>query len=157
MPSEHVGILIAAARRRIKQAALSRAARHGLSAQQFWFLVAVVERPGSSHSEISERARTDAPTASRVLAALEQRRLVRTAADPADRRRTCVFPTPAGERLAPELIASAREIRAGLTAGMSPSEIEGLREGLRRVIDNLERLDQAGAAPVAGPDKRRSA
>jgi DNA-binding MarR family transcriptional regulator len=157
MSSEYVGLLVAAARRRIKQAALVRAARHGLSAQQFWFMVAVAERPGSSHSEISERLRSDAPTASRVLAALERRRLVRTAPDPADRRRTCVFPTPAGVRLAPEITASAREIRAAVTAGMSPREVEQLREGLRRVIGNLERLGQAGAAPAAGPDRRRSA
>lgn len=155
--SEYVGVLIAAVRRRIKQAALARAARHGLSAQQFWFLVAVVERPGASHSEISARLRTDAPTASRVLAALERRRLVRTAPDPADRRRICMFPTPAGTRLAPEITNSAREIRAAVTAGMTPREVEQLRHALRRVIENLERLGGAGDARAAGPDRRRTA
>ena len=155
--SEYVGLLIAAARRRVKQAALARAAHHGLSVQQFWFLVAVAERPGSAHSEIAARLRTDAPTASRVLGALERRRLVRTAPDREDRRRMCVYPTPAGARLAPEVMASAREIRTAVTAGMTPREVEQLRHGLRRVNENLDRLGGVDDAPAAGPDRRRTA
>jgi len=154
--AEYVGLLIGAARRRIKQSVLARAARHGLSAQQFWFLVAVAEAPGASQAAICARLRADPPTVSRVYAALERRRLVRTAPDPADRRRTCLFLTPAGERLAPDLAASAREIRAAVTQGMSEREVDQLRRGLRRVVENLDRLG-GDAGPREGGDRRRSA
>ncbi|HUL58847.1 MAG TPA: MarR family transcriptional regulator [Anaeromyxobacteraceae bacterium] len=155
--AEYVGLLIGAARRRIKQSVLVRAGRHGLSAQQFWFLVAVAEAPGASQSEVCARLRSDPPTVSRVYAALERRRLVRTAPDPADRRRTCLFLTIAGERLAPHLAASAREIRAAVTRGMSEREVDQLRRGLRRVVENLDRLVDGAVAPPSSGDGRRSA
>ncbi len=154
---EHVGILIGAARRRLKQAALSRASRHGLSARQFWFLVAVAEEPGASQCALCDRLRVDAPTASRVLAALERLDLVRTERDPGDARRSRLFLTSAGERLAPGLAAAAREIRRAVTADMSPGEVDRLRRGLERVIENLDRICGAADGPAATPDGRRSA
>jgi DNA-binding MarR family transcriptional regulator len=146
---EHVGLLIAAARRRLKQAALSRATGHGLSAQQFWFLVAVAERPGISQAELAGSLRSDAPTVSRVVSALARRRLVRAEHDPGDRRRLRLVLTRAGERLAAQLAAHARALRTAVVAGMSSGEVDALRAGLRRVISNLERVDAAAARPNA--------
>jgi len=143
---EYPGHLIAVARRRIKQAVLARAAVHGLSTQQFWMVVALHEAAGRSQGELAARLRVDAPTASRVLAALVRRRLVRTEADPVDRRRTRLFLTRDGEDLARALTRSAEEIRAAVIDGMTAAEVEALRRGLRKVIDNLERLDANGAA-----------
>jgi len=147
---EYPGHLIAVARRRIKQAVLARAAGHGLSTQQFWTLVALREDVGRSQGELAARLRVDAPTASRVLAALIRRRLVRAEVDPGDRRRTRVFLTRAGELLARTLTRRADEIRAALIDGMTPAEVEGLRRGLRRVIENLERLDANGRTAGGG-------
>jgi DNA-binding MarR family transcriptional regulator len=143
---EYPGHLIAVARRRIKQAVLARAAVHGLSTQQFWTVVALHEAAGRSQGELAARLRVDAPTASRVLAALVRRRLVRMEADPGDRRRTRLFLTRAGEDLARALTRSAEEIRAAVIDGMTAAEVEALRRGLRKVIDNLERLDANGVA-----------
>jgi DNA-binding MarR family transcriptional regulator len=138
---EYPGHLIAVARRRIKQAVLARAAVHGLSTQQFWTVVALLELSGQSQGELAERLRVDAPTASRVLAALVKRRLVRSEPDPLDRRRTRPVLTRTGEELARALAKSAEEIRAAVVEGMTPAEVDGLRRGLRKVIANLERLD----------------
>jgi DNA-binding MarR family transcriptional regulator len=153
--AEHVGILIGAIRRRIKQAVLARVAGSGLSAQQFWFLVAVSEVPGTSLAELGERLHCDPPTASRVVSALRRRRLLRRDVDPADRRRSRLVLTAAGERLAGELAPVAREIRRAVVAGMAEPEVEMLREGLRRVISNLDRLGAQAGASDAG--SRRSA
>lgn len=139
---EYPGLLIAVARQRLKLAALARAARHGLSHQQFWLLVALHEgRRAASQAELAERLHVDAPTASRVLAALARRRLVRVEQDPADRRRARLHLTRAGEDLAQELATSAAEIRAAVVDGMSAAEVDALRRGLARIISNLERLD----------------
>ena len=138
---EYLGLLIAAARRRIKQAVVARVSGHGLTVQQFWILVNLAERPGIAQIQLAERTRADAPTVSRTLASLAERRLVRTDLDPGDRRRTRVFLTGAGERLAAELAPVAREIREAVADGMSEPELTALREGLRRVIANLDRLE----------------
>ena len=142
---EYVGLLIAAARRRIKQAVLARVSQHRLKPHEFWILVALTENPGISQSALAQRIRADAPSVSRTLAALASRRLVRTEFDPEDRRRTRVFVTVAGERLCQDLIPLARQLRSAIEAGLTATELAALRSGLRRVIENLESLD-AGAS-----------
>jgi MarR family transcriptional regulator for hemolysin len=155
MSAEPIGLLIASARRRLKQVVLARAAGHQLAVQQFWFLVTLREHPGLSQADLAVRARTDAPTTSRVLAGLIRRRLVRTLADPDDRRRARLYLTSSGERLAAELSTAAQEIRAAVIAGMTEAELETLRRGLRRVIDNLAPLLERGVHGAAAPDRRR--
>jgi DNA-binding MarR family transcriptional regulator len=142
---EYPGLLIAVARRRIKQAVLARAAHRGLSPQQFWLLVGLRERRGTSQTELAERLHVDAPTASRVLATLVRRRFVRVEQDPADRRRARVHLTRTGEELSGELAGIAGEIRAAMVEGMSAAELDGLRRGLHKIISNLERLEARAA------------
>jgi DNA-binding MarR family transcriptional regulator len=138
--TEFIGLLVSAARRRIKQAVLASAAPHRLAPQQFWFLVALLERPGMSQVELGERSLTDPPTTSRVVSVLARRRLVRADVDPRDHRCVRLSLTAAGERLAVELSSTAREIRSAVIEGMSQGEQDALRAGLRRVIANLDRL-----------------
>ena len=54
---EPVGLLIAAARRRMKRAVQDRVAPHGLTPQQFWVLVNIDEAEGPSLGEIAARLR----------------------------------------------------------------------------------------------------
>ncbi len=142
-----MGLLIAVARRCIKQAVLARASRHRLGNQQFWMLVSLAEYPGQSQVEVGERLRADAPTVSRMVAGLSRRRLVRVALDARDRRRSRLTLTAEGERLALEFREVARELRACMVAGMTAPELEALRSGLRRVIRNMEQLPATSAAP----------
>jgi DNA-binding MarR family transcriptional regulator len=139
---EYPGFLIALARRRLKLAALAHAGRHGLSHQQFWVLVALHEQRATSQAELAERLHVDAPTASRVIATLARRRLVRVEQDREDRRRARLHLTRAGEALARDLAAAASEIRAALVDGLTEEELDGLRRGLHRIISNLEALEQ---------------
>ncbi len=138
---DYVGLLIAIARRRIKQAVLRRVVRHRLAPQQFWILIALSENPGVSQSELAERVRIDAPTASRVMTALSRRELVRMELDPRDRRRSRLFLTGAGERLARELAAVAQDVRAAVVEDMSDADVETLRRGLKKVISNMDRFE----------------
>lgn len=138
---EPIGLLIAAARRRIKQAVGSRARSYGVSPQQFWVLVALHERTGPSLRDLAERQRIDQPTASRVVAALARRKLVRVADDPEDRRRSRLRLTAAGRALASDLHALAVEVREALVTGLSAAEKDTLRALLRRVIANVDRFE----------------
>ncbi|MGD0949460.1 MAG: MarR family transcriptional regulator [Candidatus Binatia bacterium] len=142
---EHIGLLIAAARRRIKQAVGSRVRGYDLTTQQFWVLVAIYEHPGFSLGELAAHIRMDTPTASRVVFALMNRKLVEVRDDAEDRRRARLHLKPAGAALAKALHALATATRAALVQGLSAAEQAALRISLRKIIANMDRLQDGDA------------
>ncbi len=134
---EPIGILIGAARRRIKQTTGARLRGAGLSPQQFWVLMAVHRCAGGSLRRICERLRIDAPTASRVVSTLAAKRLVRIGGDQADRRRCRLELTLLGRHLAERLTPILEEQGAALVHGLSAVEQQTLRALLYRLIENL--------------------
>jgi len=140
---EYVGLLIAAARRSLRRAVRERVAPLRLKPPQFWTLLAVAEMSGSSLGELARRQRIDPPAASRVVAALVRRGLVRFEPDPGDRRRSRLSLTRSGSELVRKLRPIAGDLRARVVSGMDAAEEAALRASLRKVIRNLE------GAPVA--------
>jgi DNA-binding MarR family transcriptional regulator len=151
---EPVGLLIGAARRRIKQVVGRRLKGRGLTPPQFWVLLAVQEGRAPSVSALAELMHGDQPTASRIVAALVKRKLVRVEADPADRRRARLVSTAAGDALRPELSALAGAVREAIVAGMGEDEQEAMRRGLRKVMDNMDRFER-GETPARGAGRKR--
>ena len=146
---EHVGLLIAAVRRRIKQAVGNRVRGYDLSGQQFWMLVAIYEHSGYSLGQLATHVRMDTPTASRVVFALMNRKLVAVKGDAADRRRACLYLKPAGAALAQELHGLAAAVRAAVGEGRSASEQAAVRVSLRKIIANMDRFQNADAPQLA--------
>jgi len=136
---EPVGLLLGAAVRGLKRLVTARAGALGFTARQYWVLVAILETDAPSLGALAARLRIDEPTASRVIATLVRRRLVRVEPVPADRRRTRLCPTTKAEALRPTLVALAGEIRGSVVDGLGPARQEVLRAGLRHVISNMER------------------
>jgi DNA-binding MarR family transcriptional regulator len=130
--------LIAATRRRIKQIVLVRAGQFGLTPQQFWLLVALDEGGSQSLHTLAQRARTDDPTASRVVQSLVTAGLVTSKPDPADRRRACLELTPDGQARAASLVAAARDIRSLIERELTPEEREVVRTALHKILACLE-------------------
>ncbi|MFI2231711.1 MarR family winged helix-turn-helix transcriptional regulator [Nocardia testacea] len=100
----------------------------------------VVSRPGSSVRQITERTGLVQSQVSTTVARLAGRGLVRTEVDPADRRRTLVFPSAA-------LLSTIEERTA-----RSVDELLGARFGTaeaERVVGMLAGLD-AALSPFAG-------
>src|SRR6266568_1470109 len=148
---EPIGLLLAAIRRRSRQVVQAKAQGHRLSPQQFWALVGIREAAPRSLRELSELLRIDPPTASRVVASLTRRRLVRMAEDPADRRRLVLETTGEGADLAARIRPVARDLRAALVDGFSEAEVTALRGALRRILDNLDRFEARRARRPARP------
>jgi DNA-binding MarR family transcriptional regulator len=141
----HVGVLIAAVRRRMRQVVHAEGRAHRLTPQQFWVLLLIDEAGPSSLGALAERLPIDAPTASRVVASLTRRRLVRMADDPTDRRRLLIGVTAEGAELAARLRPIARDLREAVVAGFSPAELAALRGALRKVLGNLDRFESRRA------------
>lgn len=146
--TDNVGLLIAMARRRMKQVVASRLVRHGLGPQQFWVLLNLHEDEGLSLHELAQRTWTDDPTACRIISKLTERGLVRGQEDPADRRRFRLSLTTKGRKLAGELAELASDVRLNLVRGLSGSERKQLCDLLRKVIVNTDRLEEAAEAPA---------
>ena len=137
---EHIGLLIGAVRRRIRQAVGSRVRHYHLSTQQFWVLVAIYEHPGFSLGQLAAHLRMDEPTASRVVSALMKRKLVQVKGDAVDRRRARVHLAPAGTVRGKELQDLATAVRAAVVKGFSPGQLTALRSSLRKIVANMDHL-----------------
>jgi DNA-binding MarR family transcriptional regulator len=136
---EHTGLLISAARRRIKQVVLDRVQAHGLSPSQFWMVVALSEHPGCSLRQLAGQLRLDDPTASRVLAALARAGHVHMEQDPDDRRRLRARLSSSGKALARKLVPIATEVRGTVDSALEARERETLRALLIKVITHIDR------------------
>ncbi len=156
---EHVGVLLAAVRRRIRQVVHAEAGGYRLSPQQFWSLLGIHEAGPLSLGALAERLRIDQPTASRVVASLTRRQLVRMAEDPLDRRRLVIETTGEGADLAGVLRPIARDVREALVAGFSAAELAALRGALNKILSNLDRFEarrsRRPVRPAAAREERR--
>jgi len=141
---EPVGLLVAAARRSLKQAVLRHARPLRLTPPQFWFVNAAQEMPDASLGELARRLRMDPPTASRLAEGLSRRGVLKVTADTRDRRVTRVSLTPSGLKLAQRIAPIAKAVRSAGTHNMSERELAALRASLRKFVHNLESF--AGSA-----------
>ena len=145
---EPIGLLIGAVRRRIRQAVGSHVRRYHLTTQQFWVLVAIHEHPGFSLGQLARHLRMDEPTASRVVATLMKRKLVQVKGDAADRRRACIHLKAPGAALGKELRELVTAVRAAVVQGLSAAEQAALRASLRKIIANMDRLQDRNASAI---------
>ena len=140
LPLTHV---VSAVKSRIRQTAWRQLAPYGLSPQQFQMLMAVAEEEGACPGDLARRTWMDKPTASRVLRALETRRLLRIEPDPLHGRKLKVFLDPGAHSLVQELLRLRADFRENLELGLSVSERAEVRRILAKVMDNLDRMEGA--------------
>lgn len=146
LPLTHV---VSAVKSRIRQAAWRLLAPYHLSPQQFQMLMAVAEAEGACHRDLARRTWMDKPTASRVLRALDSRRLLRIEADPVHGRKLRVFLGPDAQGLVGELHGLRTGFREQLERDLTDPERAEVRRILAKVMDNLDRME-AEALPDGG-------
>ncbi|KAB8295675.1 MarR family winged helix-turn-helix transcriptional regulator [Bifidobacterium avesanii] len=112
--------------------------RIGLLPGQPKILECLNERDGRTAKEICDECILDKSTMTGLLARMEARGLVRREAHETDRRSYRVFLTDAGRARMPEIRSIMDGTDRAATKGMTDEERNALREGLRRVIANLE-------------------
>ena len=149
-----IGTLAAAVRRRLKHVVATRLAPYDLTLQQFWVILVLLDKGPTSLHPLAQLVWMDDPTASRVVKAMVARGLLQTQADPKHGRRILISLQPSTRPLAEELQDLAQAIREGLVAGLDPVQQELMRQGLSRVILNLDSMlidspDAADSTPEA--------
>jgi len=144
-----IGTLAAAVRRILKQVVWARLTPYGLSPQQFWVILVLLEKGPSSLHPLAQQVWMDDPTASRVVKAMVKSGWLTTKPDPRHGRRILIDIAPGAVALAHELQDLATDLRASMAAGLTPEEQENLKGGLRTMIGNLEAMCSATLAQDA--------
>jgi MarR family transcriptional regulator for hemolysin len=147
---ESVGRLLwltAKASREVLNARLQRA---GSSHAAWLVLHALVNHggEGSRQRDLAERLCIEGPTLTRHLDHLQARGLIERRPDPDDRRSTRISSTAEGRRVLKSLWSLMERAEGDLVAGLSTVQLEGLRNGLGKLLENIERAAQAEAVAL---------
>lgn len=112
----------------------------GATLQMWRVLAALRERDGRRMGDLSATTSIEVSTLTRLVDTMEAKGLVarRRAAD--DARAIVLQVTPAGRRLTQRIVPIAERYEQVALAGFSPAEAERLKAALRRLYDNMDKL-----------------
>jgi DNA-binding MarR family transcriptional regulator len=110
---------------------------HDVTAEQYAILTALWQRGDCSQAALARASGRDRPGVTRLVDALEQKKLVTRADVPDDRRSYRVRLTAAGRRLHATLGAVIEDVVARALRGMPAKDRATLRTGLRRLAQNI--------------------
>ena len=114
----------------------------GLLPGQPKIIECLAERDGRTAKEICAECILDKSTMTGLIKRMEDRGLVRREISEIDRRSYRVFLTASGRSYAARIAVIMRDADETAMRGMSESDREALCEGLRRVIANIEHIEQ---------------
>lgn len=103
--------------------------------EQWLILNKLAQNPGQSQLNLADSLIHDKPNITRILAGLEQKKLIRRRPDNEDRRVMRVRLTAAGEKLHREFSELVAAERDRMHAGLSERDFENLM----RIVDTLEK------------------
>jgi len=129
----HLRLAITRTARRLRQEAGA-----DLSPSQSSALVAIDRHGPLTPSELATHERVQRPTATRVLARLEELGLVDRASDPADRRSSLISVSAAGRTLLRRQLSRKNQFLARRLATLEPDEVATLDRAaaiLERLLD----------------------
>lgn len=108
-----------------------------ITAEQWGIIRHLWEEEGLSQREIGEKASKDKPNITRMLDALEKKRLIFRQPDPQDRRKFCVYLTKEGKQLHEHLFPLVRDLRDRAIRDLSQPEMDLLKAVLGKILQNI--------------------
>ena len=123
---------------------------HRLSLNEWRVMLVLASHPGAAAQEVALHTGLDKMTVSRALAGLARHGRLVKKLDPADKRRTCLWLSAAGQRVYEKIGVSGKARETQLFAAVGPAEQAQLARTLDTLIDTLLKVD----APAAGPRGR---
>ena len=106
-----------------------------ITPEQYGILHVLREEAGLSQKEIGNILFKDKPNVSRMLDALERKRLIFR--QPIDRRKYAIFLTEEGERLIEETLSIGLELGERAIKGLLGRELESLEGMLNKIYENI--------------------
>ena len=106
-----------------------------ITPEQYGILHVLREEAGLSQKEIGNILFKDKPNVSRMLDALERKRLIFR--QPIDRRKYAIFLTEEGKRLIEETLSIGLELGERAIKGLLGRELESLEGMLNKIYENI--------------------
>ena len=106
-----------------------------ITPEQYGILRVLLEEEGLSQKEIGSILFKDKPNVSRMLDALERKKLIHR--QPTDRRRYAIFLTAEGKKLIEELLPIGLQLEEKALNGLLVREIEALETNLNKIYLNI--------------------
>ncbi|TPQ49671.1 MarR family transcriptional regulator [Prosthecomicrobium hirschii] len=126
-----------------------KTAGYDFTAAEARTLVSIARLQGARQAALAETMRIEPMTLVGFLDRLESRGLIRRLPDPADRRAKLIRTTPEAAPTVARLIEIGAAVKAEVTAGLADSEVDALRDLLRRIRSNLDGLGNDRGASAA--------
>lgn len=104
-----------------------------LTPPQAFMLRVILQRPGLLQKEIAEALAISRPTATRLLDALEEKRLIERRASDNDGRETVIFPTDKASKIKQPLNDAAAAVTARIRKTLGAAEFAGAVEKIKSV------------------------
>ncbi|MCW5733041.1 MAG: MarR family transcriptional regulator [Enhydrobacter sp.] len=114
----------------------------GASLQIWRVLAALRESDGRRMGELSRTISIEVSTLTRLVDTMEKNGLVKRRRDGADARAVALHVTPAGRRLTRRILPIAERYEAVALDGFTAREVESLKQALRRLFENIEKLER---------------
>ena len=111
-----------------------------ITAEQWAIIRHLWEEDGLSQREIAEKTSKDKPNITRMVDALEQKRLVFRQPDPGDRRKYCIYLTKEGRQLHEGLFPLTQTLRQRVSQNLAPDEIDLIKAALNKIYQNIGNL-----------------
>ncbi len=125
------------------KAALQRFFRENdceITAEQWGILRHLWEEEGISQREIGEKTAKDTPNITRLLDAMERKRIIFRQPDPRDRRKYCIYLTKEGKQLHARLLPKVLTLREQVMVDLQPQEIALVKATLNKIYHNIGNL-----------------
>jgi MarR family transcriptional regulator, organic hydroperoxide resistance regulator len=113
----------------------------GLTIPRYRALVALSERGTCRAGELCELTSIEMPTMTRIIKALQNRKLVRRQRAAADDRAVELSLTTAGRSLLKRTMPLTYSVETLMTSGLKPTDIKIVRDALTRMYLNLQSAD----------------
>jgi DNA-binding MarR family transcriptional regulator len=110
-----------------------------ITGEQWAIIRHLWEEDGLSQREIAEKTYKDKPNITRMLDALENKRLIFRQPDPRDRRKYCIYLTKEGRHLHERLSPLVQNLRQRFTQNLPQHDIEVLKDTLNKIYQNIGR------------------
>lgn len=118
--------------------------QHGLTMRQLQLLAWLAYEGDLTQAELADRLEVEAATIVGILDRMERDGWIARCPDPHDRRKNVVRPTPQVEPVWNAMVRCLRRVRRQAVTGISPAELEQLRNLLGRIQENLQAMERVG-------------
>jgi DNA-binding MarR family transcriptional regulator len=135
--ADSMGYLVRRTFRSFTHSLEERLAGYDISISMWFFLRSLWEGDGKTQKELSEELDLTQPTTVAAMDNLARRGLIRRKRNSVDRRKVNIYLTKAGVELRGSLVGFAKEVNAIALQGLSPAEVELVRQALTKMNDSL--------------------